>query len=375
MASSAIPLHWDEDGRAVEANYLSLRGGPGPRRAVAADDTLTADTAFRLVSQGTAIVWRGDFVNARMLLQALGRRVDGRLQVKLDREHPETSFHSYRQVQAQRANMLSLLLVPVTDGAIALKRAPNANAALTAALGPLPDPAVLPLRDVLTALSAAEWYRKGVPVAALGASIHPRFGVFPPTRQDYVDLVAQAPLPPADVAFDLGAGSGVLAAVLLHRGMPRVVATDSSPQAIASARETFDRLGYSGRVELVPDRLYPEGRAGLIVCNPPWLPGKAATALEASVYDPDSAMLRGFVTGLTDHLAPGGEGWLIISDLAEHLGLRKPGELTAMIAAAGLAVAGRLDAPPAPKGARDSADPLHFARSKEIVSLWRLRTA
>ncbi len=33
-------------------------------------------------------------------------------------------------------------------------------------------------------------------------------------------------------------------------------------------------------------------------------------------------MLRGFLAGLADHLAPGGEGWLILSDLAEHLGLR-----------------------------------------------------
>ena len=73
--------------------------------------------------------------------------------------------------------------------------------------------------------------------------------------------------------------------------------------------------------------------------------------------------------------ATGGEGWLIMSDLAEHLGLRAPGELAAMIAGAGLRVLSRMDAAPSPKGVRDSADPLHFARKREVVSLWRLGTS
>lgn len=374
MATDA-PVEWEADGRAVSAAYVSLRGGPVPRRAVSADDRLTADAAFRLVSQGTAIVWRGDFVNARQLLTALGRRIDARLTAMSDPERPRETFNAWRQVNAQRANMLGLLLVPMANGAIPLPRAPDLDEALADAIGALPAAAVIPLRDILTALSAAEWHRKGVPVAALGASIHPRFGVLPPTRQDYVELVTQAPLPAGDLAFDLGTGSGVLGAILLRRGMRRLVATDISARAIATARETFEQLGLADRVELVADRLYPEGRANLIVCNPPWLPSKAGTSLEAAVYDPESGMLRGFLNGLREHLLPEGEGWLVMSDLAERLGLRPVGELEAMIADAGLVVGGRLDAAPATKGARDASDPLHFARAKETVSLWRLRAS
>ena len=37
-------------------------------------------------------------------------------------------------------------------------------------------------------------------------------------------------------------------------------------------------------------------------------------------------MLRGFLAGLTEHLTPRGEGWLILSDLGEHLGLRPRAE-------------------------------------------------
>jgi methylase of polypeptide subunit release factors len=234
----------------------------------------------------------------------------------------------------------------------------------------------MPLRDVLAAISAHEWRKNGVAIAALdGARIHPHFGVFPPTRQDYIDLVGTAPLPPAETAFDLGTGSGVLAAVLLHRGVPRVIATDSAPRAIACAQENLSRLGYAHRADIVADDLYPEGQAGLVVCNPPWLPAKSATDLESAVYDPQSRMLRAFLAGAATHLTPGGEAWLVMSDLAERLGLRAPGELEALIAAAGLVVLGRLDTAPSPKGARVQADPLFAARSAEVVSLWRLGTS
>jgi hypothetical protein len=56
-----------------------------------------------------------------------------------------------------------------------------------------------------------------------------------------------------------------------------------------------------------------------------------------AVYDPDSRMLRGFLAGVRG-LAPGGEGWLMLSDLAEHLGLRPREQLMGWIAASGLEV-------------------------------------
>ncbi len=78
---------------------------------------------------------------------------------------------------------------------------------------------------------------------------------------------------------------------------------------------------------------------------------------------------------LPGHLAPGGEGWLILSDLAELLGLRSREQLTAAIAAAGLRVLDRLDTRPRHPRAADPADPLHRARAAEVTSLWRLAAA
>jgi len=83
-------------------------------------------------------------------------------------------------------------------------------------------------------------------------------------------------------------------------------------------------------------------------------------------------MLLGFLNGLAAHLAAGGEGWLIMSDLAEHLGLRSPDMLAQAIDAAGLQVLGRIDARPVHPKASDATDSLHAARSLEVTSLWRL---
>jgi methylase of polypeptide subunit release factors len=126
------------------------------------------------------------------------------------------------------------------------------------------------------------------------------------------------------------------------------------------------------RVEVVATNLFPEGRAPLVVCNPPWLPGQPSSALEHAIYDPESRMLRGFLAGLAAHLEPAGEGWLVLSDLAEHLGLRSRADLLAAIDAAGLRVVGRMDVRPRHPRASDREDPLHAARAAEITSLWRL---
>jgi prophage antirepressor-like protein len=83
-------------------------------------------------------------------------------------------------------------------------------------------------------------------------------------------------------------------------------------------------------------------------------------------------MLRGFLASLPAHLEPGGEGWLILSDLAELLGLRPRSELLSTFEAAGLKVVDRSDVRPTHPRASDETDALHAARAAEVTSLWRL---
>jgi methylase of polypeptide subunit release factors len=176
----------------------------------------------------------------------------------------------------------------------------------------------------------------------------------------------------ASVAFDVGTGTGVLAAVLARRGITRVIATDQDPRALACARENLERLGLAGQVEVVQADLFAEGRAALAVCNPPWVPARPSSPIERGIYDAESRMLHGFLSVLPAHLEPAGEGWLILSDLAEHLGLRPRSELLAAFEAAGLQVVDRLDVRPKHSRVSDETDQLHAARAAEVTSLWRL---
>ena len=374
-------ITWLEGGAERSAQWRSESGWPAPKKVVVADDTMNADTAYRLALDGTALLWRGDFQNARQLLSALVRRVEHkserarRAKASKAEATPAELFHRHRLQQLQRARTLAMLLIPFEAGhVIPLRRAPDVQAACSEAHGPFEQPYVASLRELLGVIGAHEWRRKGVRIPALDANIHPWYGVFSPVRGEYVELVAQAPLPKgAKLAFDIGAGTGVLSAVLARRGIERVVATDMDARALGCARENIARLGLAAQVDIIQADLFPEGRAPLVVCNPPWLPGKPSSAIEYAIYDPDSRMLKVFLGGLAAHLAPGGEGWLILSDLAEHLGLRSREQLLGWISEAGLEVAARHDVRPTHGKANDPDDPLHAARSREVTSLWRLR--
>ncbi len=385
---------------ARRARWQSERGASPPQRVQFADDRMNADAAYGLACQGVGLLWRGDFQNARQMLIALANRADRRdrrrrkpgdaAKATADATPATTmaaAFHRERQARAQRARTLSALLIELdADYRSALRRAPDVHDACSEAFGAGQGPMVLSLRELLGIIGAHEWRVRGielpgfelsgVELSGVKLSIHAHYGVFAPIRHEYVGLVAQAPLPAVlashDLAFDIGTGTGVLAAVLARRGVGQVLATDLEPRALACAQDNIERLGLATQVTVQQADLYPAGRAALVVCNPPWLPARASSPLERAVYDPDSSMLLGFLRGLAAHLVPGGEGWLILSDLAEHLGLRLREELLSAFNAAGLHVLERIDARPTHPRASDKSDALHAARMAEVTSLWRL---
>ncbi|MFI5730775.1 methyltransferase [Kribbella sp. NPDC051587] len=309
------------------------------------DDSVSADRALRLIRGGSTLRWEGDFQNARQLLAALGRRT-------------------------RRVHHLNSLLIATTDYEIRLRRAPDVRRACRQAYGPPTGDRLIPLRELLGVIGAHQLRERGIYLQALDARIHPHYGVFAPTRSEYVDLVAAEPIPPtAKVAFDIGTGTGVLAAVLRRRGIAKVVATDNNPRAVACARENLAALVVSdpkvvrtheagntpGAIEVVEGDLFPAGRADLIVCNPPWVSKRPRTLLDTAVFDEDSRMLHGFLYGVREHLNPGGEAWLI-------MGLRPRDELLTLFRKAGLRVVGR-----------SSVVPTHRrARVDETTDLWRL---
>jgi methylase of polypeptide subunit release factors len=381
-----VLMHWVEDGEDKTARWLSDSGMTAPSRVNVVDDRLKADDAYGLACQGTALLWRGDFQNARQMLLALANRTD-RLRRRPKKAgpvipvpSPAETFHLHRQSRSHRARTLNSLLVPLdADFTIPLPRAPDVRQACTDVYARESGACIAPLQAILGLIGAREWRTKGIAIEAIGGRIHPHYGVFAPIRREYVDLVANASLPASlsaaqeagGVAFDIGTGTGVLAAVLARRGVNRVVATDIDARALVCARENMARLGLS-QVEVLQADLFPDGRAALIVCNPPWVPARPNSSIERGIYDPESRMLHDFLQQLPAHLAPGAEGWLILSDIAEHFGLRTRSALLALFDAAGLKVLDRSDVRPTHPRVADATDPLHAARAAEVTSLWRL---
>src|SRR5690606_6013875 len=206
---------WTENEQKRQAGWLAAQYGPAPRRILIGDDTLNADAAYRLASQGTAILWRGDFHNGRQLLQAMARRFDARRNDahKAKRTPRNTAdvrsaslsaadiFNQHRLRQSQRAQILNRLLIELVDTPSAqhdttlsldLRRAPDVGQACEAAIGPVAGPLLLPLRALQGYIGAYEWLRKGVAVPGLPGRIHVSYGVFSPNRGEYLDLVQQA---------------------------------------------------------------------------------------------------------------------------------------------------------------------------------------
>ncbi len=372
-----MSVEWTlDDGEVRSARWISDADTPAPKRVVTADSRIGTAAAYRHICEGAALLWTGDYPSARQLLASLGKRAEPR-----KRPTAQTlteAFHLQRREQARRTRILSLLLIPYEDGwTIPLKRAPEVAEACAQAYGEFDElgdgPAAGSLRELLGVVGAYEWRRKGVEIPALGGDrIHAHYGVFSPVRGEYLDLAANARLRLPGVVFDIGTGTGVLSVILARRGAGKVIATDLDARAVACARENVQRLGAADTVEVRQADLFPEGRADLIVCNPPWLPARPRTRLDHAVYDPEGSFLRRFLDGLPDHLEPGGEAWLLLSDLAERLGLRGESELADAIDAAGLKVTGRETTTPRHGRASDREDPLYEARSKEITSLWRL---
>jgi methylase of polypeptide subunit release factors len=371
-----MTISWVENNATQSARWQSEAGVNPASRVLVADDQINADTAYRLACEGTAILWRGDFQNARQLLQAIARRCDQKKSKKKQAALPlKEQFNLHRLTQAQRARILGMLLIEVgKDYVINLKRAPNIKQACIETYGAFSEPFVVSLRELQALIGAHEWRKKGVPIAALGANIHPHYGVFSPVRGEYLDLIASAPLPSTELAFDIGTGTGVIAAILAKRGVKKIIATDQDSRALACAKENISRLRLESQIALEQTDMFPSGRAPLIVCNPPWLPVKPSSPIEYAIYDPENRMLLAFLNGLKNHLSEGGEGWLIMSDFAEHLGLRAPEMLLDAIEKAGLKLLEKIDTKPKHSKVMDSEDPLHEARKKEVTSLWRLTT-
>ncbi|CAM9101184.1 unnamed protein product, partial [Ectocarpus fasciculatus] len=359
-----------------------------PDNMVVLKSPISAKKAAQQLMNGSCILWEGDYHAGRAFLALISKKI------LKDPARPGNDlkeiFKQDRKKQAMRGQVLSRFVVRVQRGhSLAhLKRAPEIHDGLQAAYGNSGDGYLIPMREILGAIGSWEWTKKGVYIPILDDKIFPHFGVFCPTvRNEYVELLSAVPISEnAKVAYDVGVGTGVLSAILIKRGVGYVVGTDISERALACADQNLTRLGFRDKSKLIKANVYPEinnfknqNKPDIIVCNPPWLPFEPSPSLlDAAIYDNNSNVLKEYLNGIKTNIGDEShcEGFLIISDLAERLGLRSRSDLLDMIRDAGLEVIERIDGVPNDNKRReDKADKLHEARSKEVTSLWRLRVS
>lgn len=343
-----------------------------PQRAIATAQC-SADAILQAAKHHTATVWRGDFHQGKQVLAALKKRV--RKPAKTA-DNPADAFHKHRLAQSQQSREINMLLVEIDEnGCLNLPRAPDVSAALRDVYGETQgEKFLLPLNQLLGFIGAHEWHKQGVVIAALNQQkIHVPFGVFSPLRGEYLDLVAQMRLPEnCQTAMDIGTGSGVLSILLAQRGVGKVIATDSNPRAVQCAQANVARLGFSRQIIVLQQDFLPSEKVDLVVCNPPWLPAKPTSAIETALYDPQHAMLKSVLRDAAACLNPQGELWIVMSDLAEHLGLRDSGSLKMWFAEFGWQIVAQSSATPQHSKAQAAHDVLAFARQRECTFLYCL---
>ena len=127
MESNQLPeIRWYEGDCEHRAGWRSEAGVAPHADIRIADDRTGADDAYRLLEAGTALLWRGDWVNARHLMQALTKRADRRFGAVRGKapKTPAEAFARHRETQGKRAALLNRLLVPLdADYSVPLRRA------------------------------------------------------------------------------------------------------------------------------------------------------------------------------------------------------------------------------------------------------------
>ena len=218
---------------ACEYRSPAFRSPPPSAQAVR---ECSAREIFQAACQNRATLWQGDYHNAKQVLAALKKRLR---KPPKPAATPAEAFHKHRLAQSQAARGADMLLVRIDPGfELRLPRAPDVAAALAAVYGEANQaPFLLPLNQLLGFIGAWQWQLNGVETGVLAERIHVPYGVFSPLRGEYLQLIAQAPLPAnAQTAWDIGTGSGVLALLLHQRGLRDISATDWSTPASTATR-------------------------------------------------------------------------------------------------------------------------------------------
>ena len=301
----------------------------------------------------------------------------GELKRRVAQDRAPRTFQEDQALRAERRKVLSRLLLPVERGRAALRGGPQVGW-LERAYGP--ERRLLPFPDFLGLNGAWQWHLRGAPLPGLPWKLHPWYAAYFPTRTEHLVLfdrwLAESDLRRVRAAADAGCGAGALTLYLLKR-LPRearVDAADLNPAALGGLAEDLRRYGLAERARLHQADFFPKdtGPFDLIAINPPWIPGRPQSAIEAAVYYPPGFFER-FFSAAAERLAPEGLLIVLFSTFAREAGVAVENPIEMELDSGGrFVLAEKREAPVAPPRRR-LAPWLRRIRGSERVQLWALR--
>ncbi|TVR43206.1 MAG: hypothetical protein EA394_01630 [Bacteroidia bacterium] len=181
--------------------------------------------------------------------------------------------------------------------------------------------------DFLGMNGARQWYERGIQYPVVNHRLFPFYGVYFPTRFDHLCLFDRWISSEKDFrrALDIGTGCGILSFIMRKQGVSFIHATDTNPNAIFGLMEELHRHGIMHGDIIFPEQAdlfgsFVPGPGDLVVFNPPWIPGKAETALDSASYYPDGFFER-FFNEIRTRCIKGTTIAILFSDFARVAGI------------------------------------------------------
>jgi len=384
-----------------------------------ADDTTSSKTAYSYIRNGEAVVYsNGDYHNARQLLYALKRKIKRQNHMRKDDHKEQEEQHTIDWLKKKKyQEIVHKLLIEISiedhipSQIMGLKRAPtNVKEILSFVFQSKKDMMkgklgsdtsfLLPLSDYLGMVGSYEWYRKGLYVFALQDYIYPYYSVFPPTRQDYIELLdnINSDIEKESTLMEIGIGTGVISLILLkQKKVTKVIGTDINPNAVECSKENAERFGYENQVDVVQADMFPEtsgDKVDILFFNPPWRPLKKSkdeageeeqekddelTLLDQSIYDPGQNLLRRYLLNAQHYVKEDGHVYLLLSNLGILLKIFKEEDLHEMFTNGNLELVDQYTTSSFRKGkdmskkSKSDAYDISGIKAQEVISLYKLR--
>ena len=379
--SDAAILQWTQAGEQRSARWRSEAGVAPPKRVQVVDDTLTADAAYRLASEGTGLLWRSDFHNARQLLQAMARRADRKprkaaSRPALARTRPSTC--TGRRRGSARACWAGCWW---RWTATTRSRCP----AHPTCARPAPRPGARPTGSHPSPRCANCWAWWARTSGARRAWRSRRWALRPATGSILTTACSRRcaastwtwwpprRCPRSELAFDIGTGTGVLAAILARRGVA-ARGRDRPGPAGAGLRARKPRRAWACRTRsrwCKPTSFRRAGRRWSSAIRHGFRRGPARRWSTRSTTR-TAGCCAAFSPGWPGTWRRAARAGSFFRTWPSTWACARREELPALIEASGLRVVARRKCARATPRPRDAGDPLHAARAKEVTSLWRL---